>query len=269
MLAHMRRMAAISLLLASGGLIVGCGGGHAASGPATSTAATTTSSSAAKATHAGGAPAPPSSAAALLARARARAFASAVNLRTADVPGFRASSKREHHAAGEQRLEQELLRCVGSAGAGRRLVESGSGTFERHASIASQSVSSEVNVAQTPALAAKELAAFHSGRLPRCLSHYFSGLLGSQRYHGARVSPVSTKQGSPPAAGTTGGFGLRFTATLTLHSVSIPLYIDILGFVEHSAEVSMFATGIPAPVPARIEERLFSLLLERAKTHKI
>ncbi|MGO9321544.1 MAG: hypothetical protein ACLQBY_12175 [Solirubrobacteraceae bacterium] len=258
-------MPAISVLLASGGLLAGCGsGGHAAS-----TAARTTRPSTARTAPAGGAGASRTTGAGPLARARAKAFARAVNLRAADLPGFRASSEREQHAAGEKRLERELVGCVGSAGASRGLVESGSGTFERHASIVSQSVSSEVTVAQTPAQAAKELAAFHSGRLTRCLSHYFTGLLGSQKYHGAIVSPVSTKQGSPPAPGATGSFGLRFRATVTLHAIAIPLYVDILGFVDGSAEVSLFATGIPAPFPAAIEEHVFTLLLKRAKTHKI
>jgi hypothetical protein len=273
MLARMRRTAAISVLLASGGLLIGCGGAtptassHAKRAATSSSSATTTHSRSAEG-NAGTTGAAPRSPAELAARARARKFAAAVNLRASDVRGFRASPKHEEHAAGERRLEQELLRCVGNAGAARGLVESGSGTFQRQASIISQTVSSEVTVARTPALAEKQLAEFHSGVLPRCLSHYFSGLLGSQRYHGAKLSPVTTKQGSPPAPGTTGSFGLRFTATVTLHSIPIPLYIDILGFVEGSAEVSMFATGIPEPVPAKIEEHLFTLLLARAKAHK-
>jgi hypothetical protein len=262
MLARMRRTAAISVLLASGGLLIGCGG---TTRTASSQAKHTATSSSPTATAPGSAS---GSAAELAARARARKFAAAVNLRASDVRGFRASPKKEEHAAGERRLEQELLRCVGNGGAARGLVESGSGTFQRQASIISQTVSSEVTVARTPALAEKQLAEFHSGVLPRCLSHYFSGLLGSQRYHGAKLSPVTTKQGSPPAPGTTGSFGLRFTATVTLHSIPIPLYIDILGFVEGSAEVSMFATGIPEPVPAKIEEHLFTLLLARAKAHE-
>ncbi len=269
---RMRRVAAISALLASGGLLIGCGGAtHTASSQAKHAA---TTSSAATSSHArstggtGGAGAPGASHAEGLARAQAQRFATAVNLRASDVPGFRSAPKDEQHTAGEQRIERELLSCVGSAGAGRGLAASGSGTFQRQASIVSQSLSSEVSVAQTPALAARQLAAFRSGRLRKCLSHYVSGLLGSQRYHGAKISPVTTKQGSPPAAGATGSFGLRFTATLTLRSIRIPLYIDILGFVDGSAEVSMFATGIPEPVPARIEEHLFTLLLGRAKTHK-
>jgi hypothetical protein len=278
MLARMRRTAAISVLLASGGLLIGCGGTtRAASSQAKHRATSSSSATATRSRSAGGkagtgshggSAALPIGGAERLAQARGLKFADEVNLRASDVPGFRASPKDQEHAAGERRLEQELLRCVGSAGASRGLVESGSRTFQRQASIISQTVSSEVTVARTPALAEKQLAEFHSGVLPRCLSHYFSGLLGGQRYHGAKLSPVTTKQGSPPAPGTTGGFGLRFTATLTLHSIPIPLYIDILGFVDGSAQVSMFATGIPEPVPAKIEEHLFTLLLRRAKTHK-
>jgi len=158
---------------------------------------------------------------------------------------------------------------VGGAGASQGLVESSSGDFQHHASIISLSVSSEVSVAQTPALADKQLAAFRSGSLPKCLSRYFSKLLSGQKYKGATVSPVSTKQGSPPAPGTTGSFGLRFTVSVTLHRIPIPLYIDILGFVKGSAEVSLFATGLPEPVPASLEEHLFKLLLARARSHKV
>jgi hypothetical protein len=272
MRARMRLTAAISVLLASGGLLAGCGGGTHAAGGETKPSTTSTAAKTSHAAQAGAAEgktgAARSGAAATLARASAQAFANAVNLRVGDVPGFHTSPKDEKHTAGEQRIERELLFCVGSAGAGHGLVASGSGTFQRQASIVSQSLSSEVSVAQTPALAARQLAAFRSGLLRKCLSHYVSGLLDSQRYHGAKISPVTTKQGSPPAAGTAGSFGLRFTANLTLHSVAIPLYIDILGFVDGSAEVSLFATGIPEPVPAKIEERLFSLLLARAKSHK-
>ena len=272
MRARMRLTAAIPVLLASGGLLAGCG---SATHPSSTHAKSSTTSASAQKSHtaqgdgAGGkSGAEREGAGEALAQARARAFASAVNLRASDVPGFRRAPKSEQHTAGEQRIERELLSCVGSAGAGRGLAASGSGTFQRQASIVSQSLSSEVSVARTPALAARALATFRSGVLRRCLSHYVSGLLDSQRYHGAKISPVTTKQGSPPAVGTAGSFGLRFTATLTLHSVPIPLYIDILGFVEGSAEVSLFATGLPEPVPAKIEEQLFSLLLARAKSHK-
>jgi hypothetical protein len=261
-----RRMAAISVLLASG-VFAGCGAG--AHAPSTSSQAT-----AAKAAD-GGAKAPGGGAGAsgaltgsalARAQAKARAYARAVNLRTEDLPGFRLSTTHEK-AAGMRKLELELLRCIGPQRAPKALAEAGSGDFERRFSIASVSVSSEVTVARTPALAAKQLAAYRSGRLPGCLSHYFGKLLESQKEHGAHVSPVSIRKGSPPAPGASGSYGLRFKATVALHGLRIPLYVDMFGFVEHSAEVSLLATGIPEPLPARAEEQLFRLLLERARSH--
>lgn len=254
-------MAAIAVLLATGGPLAGCGGHGAGTAAHSGAAQTTHASGTSGAPHAGGAP----------TKAQAQAFARAVNLKAADVPGFSVSSEHahEHETAAEKRLKPELRRCFGSAVVTKGVVEAGSGKFERSAGIASQSVSSEVTVAQTAALSAKELAAIRGGHLPACLAHYFEQLLKSQDFHGASVGPVSTKQGSPPAPGMTGSFGLRFTATITLHGLRVPFYVDILGFVDGPAEVSLDTFGIPRPFPGTAEERLFSLLVERARTHKL
>ncbi len=256
-----RRTAAISVLLASG-VLAGCGG--SAHGPSASTHAKDTKAASGPAATA----APHTLTGGALARAQtqARAYARAVNLRAEDLPGFRLSTAHEQ-VTGTRHLEVELLRCVGPHDGPKALAEAGSGDFERHVSIASVSVSSEVTVARTPALAAKQLAAYRSGRLPECLSRYFGKLLESQRAHGARVSPVSIRRGSPPAPGASGSYGLRFKATVTLHGLQIPLYVDMFGFVERSADVSLLATGIPEPLPAKAEEQLFTLLLERARSH--
>jgi hypothetical protein len=263
MVALMRRMAAIAVLLATGGPLAGCGsGGHAAS-------TATANSDAAKSTlPGGGTPAPRTGG--TLTKAQAQVFARAVNLQATDVPGFHVSSAHEHEpeTSAEKRLKPALRRCFGSASETKALVESGSRKFERSASIVSQSVNSEVTVGHT-ALTEKELGAIRSGRVPTCLSHYFDLLLKSQDLHGASIGPVSSKQGSPPAPGMTGSFGLRFTATITLRGIRLPFYVDILGFADGPAEVSLSTFGLPRPFPAMLEERLFSLLVERAKAHKV
>lgn len=266
MVALMRRMAAIAVLLATGGPLAGCGsGGHAAS-------TATANSDATKSTHAThpGSGTPTPRIGATLTKAQAQVFARAVNLQATDVPGFHVSSAHEHEpeTSAEKRLKPALRRCFGSASETKALVESGSRKFERSASIVSQSVNSEVTVGHT-ALTEKELGAIHSGRVPACLSHYFDLLLKSQDLHGASIGPVSSKQGSPPAPGMTGSFGLRFTATITLRGIRLPFYVDILGFADGPAEVSLSTFGLPRPFPAALEERLFSLLVERAKAHKV
>ncbi len=271
MLALMRPTAAIPVIAVSALLLAGCGGGGGHS---------TTKATAAKATPGGGTHTAPGAGSGgsgagagagetAAAKAQARAFASTVNLKAGDVPGFHVSTaEHQHESAAEKRLEPQLLRCVGGAGTNRPTVEASSPDFERGASILTQSVSSQVTVARTRALAANELAAIRDGHLQGCLSHYFNLLLNSQDLHGASVGAVSVKHGSPPAPGVDGSFGLRFTDTLTLRGLRIPLYVDMLGFVDGPAEVSLFTFGVPRQFPAALEERLFSLLLERAKADK-
>lgn len=260
----LRRLAAIPVLLATGAMLGGCGGhGSTSTVTVTKGAAGTTSTraSGAHAKHAGAAPS--------RTNAQALAFARAVNLRAADVPGFATSHQSEHHreSSSEKRLSQELHKCVGSPGEADTLVEASSGEFERKGGLLSQSVSSQVTVDQSPALAKAELARFADPRLRACLARYFSALLTGLTLHGTRVSGVSTRYGSPPAPGTSGSFGLRVTAKLDFHSVQIPFYLDYLGFVHGSAAVSLRSIGTPVPFPASEEERLFSLLVERAEKH--
>jgi hypothetical protein len=256
MAALMRRTAAIPVLAVSVVLLAACGGsGH-------TTANTSAGPSAVKV---------PATAAPIARseEAKARAFAVAVNLRAGDLPGFHPSSEHEHKSAAEKRLEPELAKCVGGAGTKREATEASSKTYERGESIITQSVSSQVTVARTTALAASELAAIRGGHLQSCLAHYLNRLLASTNLHGAKIGPVSTKQGSPPAPGADGSFGLRFIETVTLHGLRIPFYVDILGFVKGRAEVSLFTFGVLREFPAALEEQLFSLLLERAKAHSV
>ena len=48
--------------------------------------------------------------------------------------------------------------------------------------------------------------------------------------------------------------------------ITLGIYFDIFGFVSGPNEVTLFVSGVPIPPPARAEEQLFSLLLERTKT---
>src|ERR1700679_173750 len=122
MAASMRRTAAIPVLAASAVLLAGCGGaGH-------TTATTGTASAATKATAATGAPAVP---VARAEEAKARAFAVAVNLKARALPGFHPASGHEHKSAAEKRLDPQLAKCVGGAGAKREATEVSSRAYER------------------------------------------------------------------------------------------------------------------------------------------
>ncbi len=257
-----RRLATIPAPLAIAVSLAACG---ASASPATHSRAASTSASASTKNRArvrGGT----SSA----AQARARAFASAVNLGAADVPGFTVSHEAHKVAsAAEARLEGELHGCVGFSASASPLARASSPELDQRGAEARQSVSSAVTVEASSASATAVLSAFRSGRLRACLARYFAKLLARNRPSGARIGPVSVKHGTPPAAGMSGAFALRFSATITIDRLPVPFYVDVLGFVDRSATVSLLSTSIPEAFPARLEERLFSLLLERARRHSV
>lgn len=253
-------MAVGLVLLLAGGSLLACGTGEHSS----STAATSTSGDGSKKSAV---PAP----GAHLSKAQALVLARSINLRASDVPGFTASAKEEktNETASEKRLEQEMLRCVGASGLGsgfgKSLAEARSEDFKLERGIINLGVHSEVSVAQSAALASKDLAALRGSRVKACLSHYLNLFFKASVHSGTKVGQVSIQSGTPPAPGTSGSFGWRISSTFTVRRIPVPFYFDILSFAYGPAEVTLFSSGLPAPFPAKAQENLFSLLVARAE----
>ena len=251
MTSAMRRMTIPLMLATCGGLISACGGSHAA-----------------VASRGSGTGRPPSKPAAL-------AFARAVNLTAADLPGFSASSQHEGTTGAEQRLERRMLACVGPGGSAgtvtgtHSVADLGSESFQFKHGIVDLGVSSEVSVNSTASRTISELAAIRSAHVRECFSHYLNLLFRSKQYAGASVGAVSIASGTPPAPGTAGGFGWRITAKLITRGIELPLYMDVLGFVYGPSRVTLFSSGALEPFPAAAQERLFMLLLDRAKARAL
>jgi hypothetical protein len=197
--------------------------------------------------------------------AQAAAFASAVNLKAADVPGFAPSSKHQSESSRERALQGQLQRCAGPLPLGGGVLEAPSPSFKLKRDVLDLSVSSEVAVARTGALASRALAALNAPRVRRCFSHYLDLVLAGSGYRGAVPAPVSIVTGTPPAPGAGGSFGWRVTASFILKGFKVSLYSDILGFVLGPARVTLVSSGALRPFPAAIQQRLYSLLLARAR----
>ena len=246
----MRRTIILLVLAVSGGALVACGGGSHATSSSPSTALTSRT----------GAPTNK-----VPTKPQALAFAHAVNLTAADVPGFAASSTHEGKTAREKQLEHQMLACAGPLASEKEIAEASSPEFALKRGILDLGVSSQVSVARTSAIAAQGLAALRSAHVRGCFSHYLDLLFKDQGFTGATVGPVSIQSGTPPAPGTTGGFAWRVTATFTVHQIAVHLYLDLLGFVDGPAQVTLFSSGVLQPFPASLQQQLFSLLLRRAK----
>jgi hypothetical protein len=259
----MRRLPFTLALLASGALFGACGRSNPTA------VSTVTVQASTSGPHTGTQQTPPAApGGGSSAKTQALAFARAVNLTSADVPGFKSSTEHHSETGTEKRRERELQSCAGTGlEAGASIAQESSPAFKLERGILDLSVNSEVSVARTPALAAKELATVRSSHFRACLTRYLDLLFGEQDRPGTTVGPISLVQGTPPAPGASGSFGWRITATITTRGVKLPFYQDMLGFVYGSAEISLVSSGALRPFPAAVEQQLFSLLLERAKAH--
>jgi hypothetical protein len=255
----MRRTLIVAVLVFAAGLLASCGKGSL-----------TVTGGQASATRSGGATSqagPP--AGQTPTKQRAVAFAHAVNLTPSDVPGFAATEKHSSSSAGEKQLERQMLRCAGLAGSVKAVAEESSQSFRLKRQIVDLSVSSEVAVEPSAALAQKSLSAIRSSHVRGCFTRYLQQIFEREQVKGATAGPVTIQSGTPPAPGMSGSFGWRVTATFVVRGIKVPIYLDFLGFVDGPSEVTLLSSGLLAPFPAGAQQHLFSLLLARARRHKL
>ncbi len=235
-------------VVALAALLPGCGSGGSSSA---ATAATGTQ-------RAASAHVPP---AARMSKAQALAYAHAVNLRAANVPGTHAGGvEREHHGSGD------VARCIGLDRPGN-VMEVHSPSFESKEPGEYLGVESEVTVLPSAAAAARVVAAFHSHRTQACIGRIVEhslSKLNRSRVHLGKPSFTWTFANIP---GTEGSYAARFILPITSvkTGISSAYYIDVLGFVSGPAVVELLVASIPQPYSSASEERLLSLLLSRAK----
>jgi hypothetical protein len=244
----MKPVSATSLGIAAAaalGMLSGCGGGS-----------TTTASVAAVA-----------AASSPITKAQATAYAHAVNLKPADLPGMRATRPEAEHVTAS--IDREATKCDGGVDPSRRVAQVHSARFAGAVAGDFEQISSEVEVMPSAALIAQNNAAIRSPRGLRCvtrlLTQSLAGKSGSQgRYGTLKISKLPT-----PLAGVDETFGYRITTTVARGPAQIPIYIDLLGFISGAAEVDLTAIGAPQPVPEEAESHLLAVLYGRANAHKL
>jgi hypothetical protein len=257
-----RTLLTLSLVLA-GALLAACGKGS------TSTSArVTTVTVPGNPSTAGKAPPASPPAGQPSGKRQALAFAQAVNLTPADVPGFAATEKHSKDSSSEKRLEHQMLSCAGIGGTSKTVLEEGSKDFKLKRQILDLSVSSEVSVQPSAADAQKGLAAIRSAHVRGCFSKYLQQIFQGEQTKSATPGPVTIQAGTPPAPGVDGSFGWRVTATFLVRGVKVPIYLDFLGFVDGPSQVTLLSSGLLEPFPAAVQQHLFALLLARARSHK-
>jgi hypothetical protein len=231
------------------------------------------------------------------AQARAaRAYARAINLRAADVPGMTDLVPRLNLGpfsipAGIQKPEGEtngeslgivIPGCV-SAGNSAGVVAGMSGTLfhrprpEQHVDgttlyvLPVETVQSTVYVMQSAALARQDVATIGSAGVRACIKHQQAH--HDKTYVGNEPDKSQVQVSSLPSLlAWVKVYGMRVSGTLaaafTGDGVRPPFYDDTLGFAVGATEIVLRVTSAPhAPTPT--EQRLLALLYSRAKAHKL
>lgn len=200
-------------------------------------------------------------------KARALAFARAVNLTAADVPEAKASHR--HESQGD---EQEPC---GLAGRRQELAGVGSPTLTRGSELELEEIKSSADVVSSERFAVRDVAVLRSTAGRGCLEHYLSRRYlrhaVGRRAFDAHIAQIRLSPLPVQAPGTSGSAGLRITMTVSSSEseTSVPVYIDFFVFTLGPAEVTVSAASAVQPEPETTDKQLVSLLLQRAKSTPI
>jgi hypothetical protein len=214
-------------------------------------------------------------------KAEARAFARAVNLRSSDLPYMQAYP--DEGGSKQIRREREFQRCSGVS-AGGRVAHVPSPTFGSDSGGAYQRYQSGVEVLSTADLAAERGADYQTSRTLGCLQRFISKVFHQQDSAKGEYGSIHVSRLPTPLPGVE-SFGYRIATKVIASAESselsayhpgsrpvarreVPIYFDILVFIDGPAEVNLDAIGAPRPIPTSVERHLLRLLHLRAVANR-
>ena len=101
-----------------------------------------------------------------------------------------------------------------------------------------------------------------------CVAHVLTRNFATKKVREAHWSRFTVSRIPVHLPGATRTIGVRLATALDFpfSEVSVPIYVDLVGFAEGPAEVVVLAGSATQPVPAATEGELLALLLARAKS---
>ncbi|HEY2398573.1 MAG TPA: hypothetical protein VGH78_06235 [Solirubrobacteraceae bacterium] len=256
------RPAALGLGCVCALIVIGCGSGQSS----VKTAAVPSRTSAPKSAETAA-----SLHAARLTRARALAFAHAVNLTTADVAEARVSKKRHGHRSPPWWERRGFERCVGVPAQEHELAAVESPTLLRGHELETEWISSEVTVATSVGTASRAFQALRRPAARRCLARLVTKALSRIAIQNAHWGPAAIYALPVPVPLGNSSLGLRIALTVNVPAVEVtmPAYVDVLGFARGPAEIVLATVSLTQPVPTAVEHELVSTLAARASSHAL
>jgi len=199
-----------------------------------------------------------------ISRADAKAVATAVNLRHSDLPTFKVAG---NPITSQQRQEDaQLSACIGETPPSERLADVQSQDFVGP-SPDTVTISSETQIQPSVAAVTSDLAAIHRPVALSCLEKALVKALATSAPKGSSYT-VSAARLPATLPGTSGVAAVRVTAIFHVKSgsktVTVPAYIDDVGFAYGQAEVSLDVISTLQAPSATLETKLAVALIARA-----
>lgn len=224
----------------------GCGGGGGTSAKASDT--------------------PPSKDAALAA-------AAAINLKAADMPGYKAEPDDGTDDSDTDAEEKALAACVGvkDVSGADEIVNESSDDFNKGEAPATVTVSSSVAVVKSAKEAKADLEAFQSAKATDCVKTFVGDVFKAQlgETPGVTFSDVAVSQLNPQADGTDGAFGYQVTAKVSAQGFEIPFVISIEGVLKGHTELSLMTFSLGPAISDADRAALLAKLVTRLKASAV
>ncbi len=208
-----------------------------------------------------------------ITKARAAAYAHAVNLQSGDLPQF-TNTGGETEAPRPGRYALEYIRCRGGVNHALRTAKIFSPEFSAGHAFYGKIVRSVVEVWPTSAIVALNHAESHSSRGRACFVRFLKAVhrkINRERKGRRQIGPFTITTVPYPLPGVSHGFLTKINETRLLRTGAIRahIYRDTFGFITGPAEIELEAIGVGHPVPAPIEQKALELLLRRATANAI
>ncbi|HXR14524.1 MAG TPA: hypothetical protein VN740_07665 [Solirubrobacteraceae bacterium] len=200
-----------------------------------------------------------------ISRSQASAVATAVNLRHSDLPTLKQQANPITPA--ERQSSAAVDACIGESSPSQALADIQSPDFVGP-SPTQLTVNSETQILPSAGVVASDLAAIRRPHALICLRDALGKALVTTAPKGSTFS-VSVARLPATLPGTDGVAAVRVTAIFHVKSgsttVTVPAYVDDVGFAYGQAEVALDVVSTTAPPSSSLETRLAVLLVARAR----
>jgi hypothetical protein len=200
-----------------------------------------------------------------LTPARAAAFARAVQLTRADVPGAHETPRSSNPAAREREAAQCGGRATPTVGGAR------SPELERGHGLERETIASSVEVLKDAHSVERDLSYTATAAGLKCYRRVLTRSLQAEADPNIKLLGVAVAPLHVTLAGAGNAQGIRILARVGVPGagVVVRLFVDAITLPYGPAELDLFGTSFVQPVAVRTEEELLTLLHQRAAAHRL